>query len=96
MLGVKKLIILDKNNVLTADDSYNESRGISFLSYEYWVHNSSRDIFIKIGRGITIGGYDVGSEQEALKRAIFSSDWERLVSRALDPRVSPFRGRIFC
>lgn len=96
MLGIKKLIILDMENVLTADDSYKESRGVSFLSYEYWVHNSSGDIFIKIGRGITIGGYTVESEQEGLKRAIFSLDWGRLLSRALNPRAASFRGRIFC
>lgn len=95
MLGVKKLVILDTYNVLTADDSYNESRGISFLSYEYWVHNSSRDIFIKIGRGITIGGYTVENEQEALKRALFGSDWKRLISRTLNPSGTSFRGRIF-
>lgn len=74
MLGIKRLIILDKNNVFTADDSYKESRGVSpFISYEYWIHNSSKDIFVKVGRGVTIGSYIVISEQEALKRAIL--DW---------------------
>ena len=95
MLGLKKLTILDKNNVFTADDSYNESRGISFISYEYWVHNSSKDIFIKVGRGVTIGGYTVENEQEALKRALFGSDWKRLISRTLNPSGTSFRGRIF-
>lgn len=95
MLGIKKLIILDMENVLTADDSYKESRGVSFLSYEYWVHNSSGDIFIKVGRGVTIGGYTVENEQEALKRALFGSDWKRLISRTLNPNATIFRGRIF-